>query len=137
MTNQNDISLNSCKFSICIFRQVCRRATAYGSSETYSGIMQRLLASVLQKMNPDAKTAAEGHKGHRSLTQTENFSLFIVINIREVMTAFCIPLGNTHESEEKPCQLKGTKSEPSSNYFGLESRNQSRTNPKANCFKKD
>lgn len=53
------------------------------------------------------------------------------------MTAFCISLGNRHESAEKPCQLKGTKSEPSSNYFGLESRKQSRTNPKANSFKKD
>jgi len=60
MTNQNDISLNSCKFSICILRQVRGRATAYGANETYAGIMRMLLASVLQKMNSDHYKCKEG-----------------------------------------------------------------------------
>lgn len=52
------------------------------------------------------------------------------------MTAFCIPSGKRHESEEKPCQLKGTKLELSNNYFGLQSRNQSRrTNQKTTVLR--
>lgn len=49
-----------------------------------------------------------------------------------------MPPGNRHESEEKSCQLKGTESELSSNYFGLESRNQiRRTSLEENCFKRE
>lgn len=60
MTNQDEISLNSCKISICILRQVCGRATAYDTSETYSGRMQRVLATVLQKMNSDHEKCKDG-----------------------------------------------------------------------------
>lgn len=52
------------------------------------------------------------------------------------MISFYIPLESRHEAEEKTCQLKGTESELSSNYFGLESRKQIRTTSlKGNWFK--